>query len=123
MSVQRTAILHEINDVIDTYLRVEDIGTSPHYKHRKSWQRICGGSAVDWTGLVSALASRIERNWNGKPSSGRENWRFEKQLKMDPENKKEKRIEKVIARWAGWANQIPTCSGVNPGGNGKRSVD
>ena len=86
---------------------------------------------ADIGALLTEYLALIETNWLNSPrrKSGRPfaktNWRFTREPKIVPHNRsREKRLEKAVATLGdGWANQVPTASGLWGGGDGKRSVD
>ncbi|MBA3454215.1 MAG: hypothetical protein H0T42_14060 [Deltaproteobacteria bacterium] len=120
-------ILDGVDDLIDEALQVSNVGAAPHYKHKTSWNAVASRTAlVDWHRLLERAAQRIQNNWDGEACRGKENWRFTRNPTIDPENTSpEKRIEKGIVVHCGdsWANQVPTCSGVNNGNERHRCID
>jgi hypothetical protein len=123
------SILNGIDSLVDKTLDLAEVGKgSPHYGHRESWLRIMHreGAAAQWRTLIPDLASLIEGNWDWKESRGRQNWRHTQECKIADKNLSlEKCIEKGVANLgdSSWGNQVPICSGVNDGRDGKRSVD
>lgn len=123
------SILAGIDKLVDEALGITDVGREePHYQYKESWIRLIrqDGAPEKWRELVRKIASQIESNWDRKRSRGRQNWRHKKQLMIAEKNKSpEKRLEKRIAQFmdSSWSNQVPVCSGVNDGADGKRSVD
>jgi hypothetical protein len=84
----------------------------------------------DEEALIEGIYLQVERNWRASAvgrSPSIQNWRFEKQLKIDARNRSpEKTLEKAIAELAGetWANQVPTASGlVNATSDRSRNLD
>ncbi len=121
------SLLSGVDAFLDEILGVQHIGaTSPHYKHRGSYQYLARSGGVDGVFLIRGMYDRIERNWPGTPCRGDQNWRLIPQLYIDPRNDSaEKRLEKAIAgQCAGWVNMVPVCSGVMPSLNeGGRRID
>jgi hypothetical protein len=81
--------------------------------------------------LLVEMVMTIEGNWqdssrrrSGKRPS-RENWRLEKRLHIAEHNTSpEKTLEKAIARFEGWYNQVPTASGLHNQNSDKlRNID
>src|SRR5579859_421354 len=122
-------ILSGIDPLVDTALGVADVGEGqPHYQHRESWDRLAKLQGVPdrWPDLVSRMSSLIENNWDGRASRGLQNWRHSQERTIAKANASlEKCIEKGVVNVAGsaWTNQVPICSGVNDGRDGKRCVD
>ena len=69
--------------------------------------------------LMAEMLARVEMNWQISPRHlaekrpSKENWRLERKLDIASHNESlEKTLEKTIAQFADWYNQIPTASGL-----------
>jgi hypothetical protein len=136
MSFQKPSnIVFEVDNIIDQDLNVTNIGQkTPHYKNITSCKRLrtrpLGFNAFS---TISKIYTQLTHNLNHKDNhfhSGKlskKNWRFEKQLEIDKDNKsKETTLEKAIARVSSseWVNQVPTASGlIKPHADKKRNID
>lgn len=115
-------ILAGTGQLVDNWLRVPDIGTAPHYRHKTAAQRLSGKavSVADTTEFLERAYMLIDNNWQAaqainprKPS--KQNWRFTARPDIAPQNSSpEVVLERAIVRHAPgeWANQIPTSSGM-----------
>ncbi|MEP6967163.1 MAG: hypothetical protein ABI906_03705, partial [Pseudomonadota bacterium] len=108
-----------IDDIVERHLGITDIGTRPpRARTRSACFRLSHRalSASDATTLIEELLERIEGNWAASTRNpSKENWRFDKQLRIADHNpSREKTLEKSISRVGGeaWANQMPTASGL-----------
>ncbi len=116
------SILDGVYPVIDRWLGIEDIGQSPHHRHRSAWLQVSEAPAGSSDGyqLITELMVIIEKNWRdakvgyGKTPSA-ENWRFVPRTETSHKNNSpEVTLERAIAKLApdDWANQVPTSSGL-----------
>lgn len=118
----RMSIVQGIDDLIDKELHIENIGKSPHYKHKTSCLKLSKSQPSDFDAfrLLESLLDCVEQNWQNSPRRkshkiSDQNWRWEKKLELSPRNSSdEKQLEKTIAKIASktWSNQIPTASGL-----------
>ena len=128
------SILDGVYLAIDRWLNIDDIGQSPHHRHRSAWQQLDGKSmgSMDGFQLITELLGIIERNWQdtrtgyGKLPSV-ENWRLDSLPEISKENKSpEVTLERAIVTLspADWANQVPTSSGLcGPTQDKRRAID
>lgn len=105
------------NPLIDEALRLTGIGKSPHYAHRKAWQRLGSKPAeFDPRALVKDLYGCIEKNWSPGRRASPQNWRLKRCPTISAHNRSsEVQLERRIARLKdeAWpANQVPVASGV-----------
>lgn len=112
-------IFDGLPQLCDQWLGVDDAwpGQPPRYKRLATINRLAreGWNNPIGMNLVRSLDQRIFDNWNGTPSNGIENWRFEKQEHLgDNNNGPEVTLERTITKVTdcNWANQVPTASGV-----------
>lgn len=123
-SAQGGGILMGVDEIVERHLGVSGIGTrSPRYKNLSACRALSGKLPAGFRAVlfVEDILAQIERNWRASgvvrnPSA--ENWRFKKQLRVDPDSKGlEKTLEKAIAREGGeaWVNQVPTAASVVKG--------
>lgn len=126
------SICKGIDEIIDEQFKevINDVGSSPHYKHKKSCQLLLKQpSNFDSYHLIANMLLCVERNWKvSKRRPSKENWRFEKveYINQEKNKSKEKLLEKKIAFITSreWANQVPTASGLINGRNDKlRNID
>ncbi len=78
--------------------------------------------------IYNELLAEFSRNNQKCISLSKQNWRFEKQTKMNPKNDSlEKVLEKMVVTPSEniqWVNQVPVASGVfTSRGDGKRAID
>ncbi len=137
-------ILSGVDDIIDRYLGVTEIGTTlPHYGHKESCINLSKPPSpeIDMLELMEDVYKRIKSNWENakcrqesKPNQGsKQNWRFSLNPVMPKgSDSLEVQLERGIARVCTgspserdhWANQVPTASGLVPPHNDKhRNVD
>jgi hypothetical protein len=131
------SILDGTDEIVDKWLRINPTwawrGRPLRFWHKKSLQKFLSDPPrnLNGTELVQQLLDRITRNWReAQPRARRafsqKNWRFDKQLTIDPNNPGlEKRLEKRIAFLTDddWANQIPTSSGLIESGGKQCNID
>jgi hypothetical protein len=116
------SILEGIDAIFDRHLWVEDIGSSPHHRHRASALRLSAAppAGFDARQLLEEAYARLVSNLERSPRFARsgpshENWRLTKELGDSPLNPSpEVTLERAIARATGldWANQVPVASGL-----------
>ena len=117
------SILQDVGPIIDESLGLNGcgIGKRPHYRHRKTCQKLMKSAPPTFEAkvLIEKMYEKVLSNWNGKrhSSSSEQNWRFESfpdiaENNGDPEIKLERAI--VRTQWTpnNWANQVPTSSGL-----------
>ena len=116
------SILDGVYLAIDRWLNIDDIGQSPHHRHKTAWQRLDGKpmGSMDGYQLIAELLAIIESNWRGartgygkEPSA--ENWRLVPLLEISKENTSpEVTLERAMVALSSdkWANQVPTSSGL-----------
>lgn len=122
----QNGILKGVNEIIDKILRVESIGsTSPHYRYKEACDQLHRVPLQNFAvKLLTEVYGQIESNWRKrlrkKPPS-EENWRFEPEPKIDPQNKSlEIRLQRAIVKIEQnmprdaktWTNHVPTASGL-----------
>jgi len=130
------SILDGSGQIIDAWLGIDERWKGerePRYCSDTSFQRLCDSAnrPEDLNGrrLVVDLVQCIEENWRhaGQPvARGQENWRFEKQLNLTPNNPSpEVTLERSIAMLMdnSWVNQVPVASGVVGDGDQRRAID
>ena len=116
-----SGILDGVEEIIDRFFDVKEIGTKPpHYGHKTACLRLSENPPDDLNGseLVRSIFNKIEKNWHRstrrhkKPPSD-ENWRYEPHIDKEGTGP-EVRLERVIAGLPkeGWVNQVPTSSGL-----------
>lgn len=125
------SILDNTAGIVEQWLDIEAVGTtSPHYAHKESL-RICSdrASLVPNPALIDELLNVLHRNWaptrrHGSPANWQ--WRqrtdFRHAASQLPETILERRFIASVKQ--GWANQIPTSSGlVDSAADKKRNLD
>jgi hypothetical protein len=131
---EEKSILKGVNDLIDSELDLKDIGEAPHHRHKTSCDRLTKppmtGIALD---LIAKIYEKVEDNWvSDYHMPSEENWRFEKNKRIDGDNGPEVRLERAIVNipdeiWPDakcWVNQVPVASGlVDPHADGSRKID
>ena len=125
----------EVNRIIDEGLNLLNIGTAPHFKHKKSCLITRETPATfDANRVVSRIYEQLVANLKNPDNRfyskgpSKENWRFEKILNIAKHNSsKEKTLEKTIVKLPSlpdWVNQVPTSSGlITSRSDGQRSID
>jgi len=110
--------------ICDRWLGVDDAweGQPPRYPHLANFQLLYRNGWGGWNGerLMWDLYGQISMNWSGGPCVGQENWRFEKQLNLGPNNlNQEVTLERTITLITdeNWVNQVPIASGVDDTGS------
>ena len=117
------SIFDGFGSVVDEWLGIDNDwdGASPRYRHKSSLNKLCEKNVPVGTGkeLVTALYERLNRNWDGMPSTGRQNWRHTQNLSL---NKDSTSLEITLQRTfmqameakneTDWANEVPVASGV-----------
>lgn len=127
-------ILAGVDDIIDRYLGVTEIGkTPPHYGHKESCLYLSKHQLpeLDMLKLIGEIYEQIVCNRKDKMS--KENWRFKLNSKISTKNESlEVGLERAIARIFKaslsegdyWANQVPTASGlVSHHNDRRRTID
>jgi len=113
-----TSILAGVDDFVDRFLGVADVGTtSPHYRHKTSCLRLSRDTRpIDGPRLVRGMYDLIAANWPGTPCRGKHNWRLDPQTNIGRHNtSREKTFEKFVATHCpGWTNMVPVASGMLP---------
>ena len=115
-----SGILDGVEEIIDGFFDVKEIGTRPHYGHKTACLRLSGNPPDGLNGfdLIEEVFKRIETNWKNSPrrkqgkSPSRENWRYEPRehyASKSPEVQLEREIVKACSDWR---NQVPTSSGL-----------
>ncbi len=129
-----SGILEGVDQIIDRYFDVEQIGTrAPHYGHKTSCQDLSENPPDGLSGfeLVEEVFKRIESNWDNSPRRkqkkrpSRENWRHKPRTETESDSL-EVQLERAIAKLPGeaWANQVPTSSGlIGPHLDKTRNID
>jgi hypothetical protein len=132
---EEKSILKGVNDLIDSELGLMDIGETPHHRHGTSCDRLAKspmtGIALD---LIAKIYEEVESNWVSiYHKKSKQNWRFEKNTRIDRDNGPEVRLERAIVNipdeiWPDdakcWVNQVPVASGlVDPHADGSRKID
>lgn len=124
-----SSIFDGLDEVCARWLGVDASwqGKPPHYQHKTTLQRLCQNGWGDLSGqqLMEDLYGQILKNWTGGPCTGKENWRFEKQLNLAEWNlSPEVTLERTITGIsdANWVNQVPVASGVD-GTAGHHDID
>lgn len=131
---EERSILKGVNELIDSELGLNDIGEAPHHRHKRSCDRLAkspmAGIASD---LIGNIYEKVEENWvSDYHQRSKENWRFEKNTRIDGDNGPEVRLERAIVNipeeiWPDakcWVNQVPVASGlVDPHADGSRKID
>ncbi|THJ17142.1 MAG: hypothetical protein CAF45_016665 [Nitrospira sp. CG24E] len=122
-------ILDGVNDIIDKALGLDFKAKTPLYGHKTACQRLTSESPRDFDGrlLIETIYGQIENSDRREKSPSKQNWRWYPNPKIDPENDSpEVRLERAIVALPGngWANQIPTASGlVNEHLDKTRNID
>lgn len=116
------SILEQTERVIDGWLGVEHIGSSPHHRHKTAWLYAGERKGPEYApgDLAVELLELIEANWleaktTHKSLPSKENWRFERRLGYTKNTRrKEVPLEREIVCLLGdgWANQVPVASGL-----------
>ena len=123
-----------LDEIIDRHLDITNVGTSPHYRHKKSCIQLSKAPlrTLHIYHLLEEMLECIESNWQrSKPEPKRnpssQNWRWCKQPDIGSVNQSsEKKLEKAIVHVTGddWVNQIPTAAGLYDAHHDKhRNVD
>ena len=135
ISVYPKRITDGVDKIIDEGLNLFNIGTAPHFKHKKSCL-ITKKTPVtfDANKVVSRIYEQLVANLKNPDNEfhsvgpSKENWRFEKKPKMPNDNSKSKReemkLEKTIVKFPDWVNQVPTSFRlIAPHSDIKRNID
>lgn len=94
-------------------------GRAPRYRHRSTLLRLCRENRPlpDCEKLVGDLYAKMESNWDGQPSTSKQNWRFTQNTTLVPHNTSpEVTLQRTFIRSADpseWANDVPVDAGVN----------
>ena len=136
---QNSGILKGVGGLIDDALQeyipgLKEIGRdAPHYTRKTASNRLLDAlqeqSAPDFKGLLARMLKRIHTNYEDARAAYDDprsvaNWRLEKMLACDRKNPSdEKTLEKGIAAFPCWFNQIPAASGYTEKRQGKRAID
>ncbi len=124
------SILNGLDEICDSWLGIDASwkgDREPRYKDKANLQRLCqyGWGGQSGPQLMNELYGKISKNWSSGPCTGRENWRFKKQLKLTDGNpSQEVSLERTIARITddNWVNQVPIASGID-GTRGAHNID
>ena len=126
-NAQPTSIFDGTDEVIASAL---DLSPGEKLKQKSACRRLADaptGAPILET-LVTDLYEQIVGNWAGRIPS-RQNWRRERQTKLNPENKgPEVLLERAIALLGSrgllenWFNQVPVASGLIDGKADKRAA-
>lgn len=122
----KNGILKGVNKIIDDVLGVTSIGTtSPHYRHKEACDQLHRVPLQNVTAdLLNEVYAQIENNWKArlyKKHPSKENWRFEPEPKISPQNKSlEIQLQRAIVKIEQniqlnakkWTNHVPTASGL-----------
>ncbi len=129
------SIIDGVFEIIDEGLNLFNIGTSPHFKHKKSCLVTKKTPATfDANKVVSRIYEQLVANLKNPDNRfhsrgpSKENWRFEKIPNIVEHNpSKEKTLEKTIVKLpllSDWVNHVPTSSGlITSSSDGQRSID
>lgn len=126
-------ILEGFSAIVDSNLKILDIGKPPHYSHKTSAKYLSQNPIEKFNSgqLFTELLECVEHNFKQSNSKTSEkNWRWAPQGVISVNNKsQEKIIEKYIVNKSKgensrWANQVPTGSGLfNSNSDKKRAID
>ncbi len=118
------SILDDVGEIIDRELGLtgsKNLGKAPHYRHRKSYQRLSADPVVDFNAetLIRSIYAKVRSNLTGRKPSDK-NWcltinpaKNDKAKAKNRDKKLEVRLERSIIRLSGdWFNQVPTASGL-----------
>lgn len=114
------AILDGVEEIIDGFFGVEEIGNPPHYGHKTACLSLSANPPEDLNGfdLIEEIFKRIETNWKNSPrrkqgkSPSRENWRYEPHEHYASKSPEVQLERKIVKACPDWVNQVPTSSGL-----------
>lgn len=121
-----SSILAGVDDVINEALELKEERFK--YQHEKRCQLFSKGKKPDFDGkaLIQNILDQVKSNWDEKASRSNQNWRWEKNPKIDLKNtSREVVLERWIVRTTGndWVNQVPVASGLARSAGGRRAID
>jgi hypothetical protein len=128
-------ILEGVDAVLDRWLKIEHIGSAPHYQHKAAARKLSDDRQHrdDPLVVITEVFNIIRQNWQaakleyGRPTS-EENWRLDDPRSdyIDGNPSKEVTLERTIVRLFAevWTNQIPPSSGLTGNiGDNRRHID
>jgi hypothetical protein len=113
----------KVDEAIDRAL-----GLQGKYKHKNSCLLLSRQppDRLDGIALIKEILKQVKSNWHKGESTGTKNWRWEKQTRIDKNNKsQEVCLERLIVNTTSddWVNQVPIASGLTRNGDRRRAID